>query len=152
MTAKYMLNQEKQLSGLAKNSFLKDFEIIANDSGKNINIQCSTGFYEAVAKPALSQLSEGFQNKIDTIFLECTESRSLIDMSGSLPGNLLKFKIYGPGVNPSPASLSIHLHHTQQKVQVQGGGKMSNNMTAASWFVQKVLKDIFITSAKKQEV
>ena len=151
LVTSYTLNQRKQLLGLAKNAKLVDFEILMNDNGRNLNIQCSTGFYEAVAKPSFSGLSTGYHNQVDSIFVECTEIRSLLDMASSLPGSLLKFKLYGPGVSPSPASLSVHLHHTQQKVQVQGGARLPDNMTAAAWFVHKVIKDIFITAAKTKK-
>ena len=148
LVAQYCLNQQRQLSGLYKHSFVNDFEIVTNDSGRNINIQCSTGFYEAVAKPSLSCLSTGFQTQVESILIECTESRNLVDLAANLPGLLLKFKAYGNGVFPTPASLSVHLHHTQQKVQVQGGAKMPSNITAAAWFVDKVLRERFIAEAR----
>ena len=150
LVAQYTLNQHKQLSGLHKHSLINDFEMVINDSGRNINIQCNTGFYEAVVKPSLSSLSTRFQAQVDTVLIECTESRNLVDMAANLPGLLLKFKVYGSGVSPSPASLSVHLHHTQQKVQVQGGASMPSNTTAAAWFVDKVLKDRFTMEARNK--
>ena len=152
LVANYSLNQNKQLVGLAKHSKLQNFEITINDNAKNVSIQCSTGFYEAVAKPAFASLSKGFQLEISSVLVECIEIRNTLDLSNSLPGSLLKFKLHGTGVTPVPASVSVHLHNTQQKVQLQGGAKMSDQSTAAVWFTQKILKQRFINEAQNKKL
>ena len=58
--APYILNKEKQISNLAKHANICNFEI-DRTGPHNTNIQCSTGFYEAVPKPALTTIKEGFR-------------------------------------------------------------------------------------------
>ena len=149
--AGFSLNKTKQLAGLSKHSSVQDFQVEINDSGRNVNIQCSTGFYEAVAKPAFSGLSQGFTHKTSNIFIECIETRNMLDNSNFISGILLRFSISGPGIVPLPASVSVHLHNTQQKVQLQGGAKMSDSTTSATWFLQHILKDRFIDNAKRRK-
>ena len=81
-------------------------------------IQCSTGFYEAVAKPALASLSRGLKHEISSILVECIEIRTTHDLSNSLPGSLFKFKLHGAGVSPVPPSVSVHLHIPNWDVNV----------------------------------
>ena len=148
IVAQYTLNEKKQLAGLNKNSKLDHFEIVCNDGGKNVILQCNTGFYEAVAKPAFSSISVGFQTQCGPIHVECIESRNTCDKAANLPGKLLRFKLYGHGIVSNPATLAVHLHHTQQKVQVQGGADMPDQSKVATWFVNNVLKDKFIAEAR----
>ena len=151
LVGNYSLNQNKQLAGLAKHSKLQDFDISVNDNDKNVNIQCSTGFYEAVAKPAFASLSKGFKVELSSVLVECDEIRATHDLSDSLSGVFLKFKLTGCGIRSVPASVSVHLHNTQQKVQLQGGTKMPDNNTAAVWFTQRVLKQRFSLEAKNKK-
>ena len=50
-TASFALNKDKQIESLVADTNLVDFKVIVNDDDKNVGIQCSTAFYEAVAKP-----------------------------------------------------------------------------------------------------
>ena len=135
---------------MVKHSKLQDFEIEINDNGNNVNVQCSSGFYEAVAKPAFSSLSHGFKLEIFSILVECVEIRKSCDLAGSQPGILLKFKLHGSNTAAS-ISVSVHLHHTQQKVQLQGGARMPGGETSAIWFTQNILKQRFNCEAKNKK-
>ena len=53
---------------------------------------------------------------------------------------VIHFKV---GQKECQESATVHLHHTQQKVQVQG--------RAAPWFVDSVLKERFESEAKDKE-
>ena len=75
----------------------------------------------------------------------------MMDKTNSVSGILLKFSLSGPGVHPQPAALSVHLHNTQQKVQLQGGAKMLDKTTSAIWFLQHILKERFIDNAKRKK-
>ena len=59
--------------------------------------------------------------------------------------------MYGAGIRPAPASVSVHLHNTQQKIQLQGGVRMADNNTAAVWFTQRVLKQRFSLEARDKK-
>ena len=135
--AGYSLNKMKQVSTLAKHASLPDF-IIQPTGPHNINIQCSTGFYEAVPKPSLTSIQVGQQSVVDLILVKCLESRMKKDRLGSNDNHVLRFLVHGRG------NAVLHLHHTQQLVQVQGN--------AAVWFVEHFLRELFISESKKKKL
>ena len=147
----YVLNKSKQVSGLLKHTKLSDFDFVTNDSGRNVTIQCSLGFYEAVAKPSFTTISAGFREIALGIIIECTEARVSYDQDSSISGFFLRFLLCGAGVLPDPAPLTVHLHHTQAKVQLQGGASMPDNNPAANWFVEHLLKERFKSEAKNKK-
>ena len=67
------------------------------------------------------------------------------------PRKLLKFIFSGPGCQPNPASLTIHLHHTQAKVQLQGGSKMPDDNIVTVWFIENFLRERFVRDAKDRK-
>ena len=137
--ATYTLNKEKQLSGLGKNTSLPDFTIDVTDD-KNASIHCSTGFYAAVARPSLSSLDGGFDTMIDGVSIKCVETTHGKDQLGRNINSVLRFKV---GSSGQCQSATVHLHHTQQHVQVQGG--------ATLWFVHHVLKDRFAKGSRNKK-
>ena len=147
----YSLNQHKQVQGLLRHSKLPDFDIIFNDSDRNATIQCSLGFYEAVVKPVFSTISTGFRDNILGINIECTEARVSRDQNDSIPGFFLRFILHGSGGQPDNVPLTVHLHHTQSKAQLQGGAKMPDGSSAVSWFIERILKDKLIREAKHKK-
>ena len=148
----YQLNQRKQVNQLARDTSIDDIEITTNDSDRNVNIQCSTGFYEAVAKPALSSMSTSFSHSVSGVNILCTVFRKTQDQNLSFPGLFLRFELSGVGVQPNPAPLSVHLHNTQRKVQLQGGGLMPDKSKAPVWFLENVLRNIFTDQARAKKV
>ena len=137
--APYTLNKEKQISNLAKHANICNFEI-ERTGPHNTNIQCSTGFYEAVPKPALTTIKEGFQATISGILINCTESRAKRDQIGRNDNHVLRFKVDLNGAS----NAVLHLHHTQQLVQVQG--------SASQWFVDNFLKHAFLSEAENKKL
>ena len=85
----YQLNQQKQLNNLVRDSKIVDYDITTNDNDRNVIIQCSVGFFEAVAKPALSSLSSSFSHSVSGISIQCTVVRKSQDLNQSTPGLLL---------------------------------------------------------------
>ena len=76
--APYILNRDKQMARLGKNSKIEDFTIEVTDP-TNVNIQCSTGFFIAVAKPSLTGLL-GYSATISWFPIRCYEdSTSKLD-------------------------------------------------------------------------
>ena len=146
--APYQLNQQKQVAQLVRDANIPDFDLVTNDQGRNVCLQCSVGFYEAVAKPAMSTLSTGFSHSVDGVSIRCTLIKKTQDRNNSIPGLLLRFELSGDHVNPSPAPLSIHLHNTQRKIQIQGGASMPNQATPPVWFVENILRERFLSQAK----
>ena len=137
--APYTLNKRKQITTLAKHSNLIDFNIDIT-SAHNTNIQCSAGFYEAVPKPALSAIYEGFRVTVSGTLVSCIESRVKKDQLGRHDNLVLRFLVATDG----GTTAVVHLHHTQQLVQVQG--------SASQWFVKNFLKHIFATEAESKRL
>ena len=148
LQAPYQLNKQRQVSKLLRDASIEDFEITNNDNDRNVCIQCSVGFYEAVSKPAISSLSTGFSQQVQGVSVKCTVFRKTLDQNESMSGLLLRFELSGQGISPNPAPLSIHLHNTQRKIQLQGGATMPDGSKIPIWFVEHLLKDIFQTQAK----
>ena len=138
--ADYTLNKNKQLNRLAKNATIPNFTIDINSS-TNATIQCSSGFYQLVAKPVLSSLLQPYF-LVSSTPIYCSDSLSpKLDQLNRNVNVVLHFKV---GDNESQESATVHLHHTQQKVQVQG--------LAATWFVKHVLKNKFASGAHEHEL
>ena len=148
----YQLNQHKQITKLARDSTIDNIEITVNDNNRNVNIVCSTGFYEAVAKPALSSMSTSYSHSVLGVSILCTVFRKTQDQNMSQPGLFMRFELSGPDVEPNPAPLSVHLHNTQRKVQLQGGGLMPDKSRAPVWFLENILKNIFTDQAKRKKI
>ena len=147
----YVLNQQRQIQGLLRNTMRKDFVLEINDNGRNVSIECSVGFYEAVAKPSFSTISCGFSHQAYGVNISCTEARESRDQASRVPALFVRFVLAGPDVQPDHAPLTVHLHHTQAKLQIQGGALMPDNNTAAIWFVKNLLKDRFVNEAKTKK-
>ena len=138
--APYTLNKEKQLSRLGRNATISAFNI-DETSPTNINIQCSSGFYQLVAKPTLSNLLVP-NLTVRGVPITCSDSITpKLDQMMRNVNAVLHFKVVLGG---QQESATVHLHHTQQKVQVQGRG--------APWFVENVLKETFEKGAKDREL
>ena len=152
LNVSYELNRQRQVGRLARDAVLPDFDISTNDNDRNVNIQCSVGFYEAVVKPAFSTLSSGSSFQVSGVLIKCTVFRTTQDRSSNSPGLFLRFELSGTDMNPNPAPLSIHLHHTQRKVQLQGGSSMPDRTSAPVWFVEHFLKPMFISQAESQNI
>ena len=139
-SAPYTLNIDKQMSRLAKNASISDFSI-ETTGPDNVNIQCSAGFYQLVAKPILSSLLVP-NLSVSGIPISCSDPISpKLDQLRRNVNAVLHFKV---GENDRQDSATVHLHHTQQKVQVQG--------LAAPWFVEHVLQKQFSSGAKDMEL
>lgn len=135
-------------SQLVRDATIADFDITTNDNDRNVCIQCSVGFYEAVVKPAVSSLNTGLSQQVLGVNVQCTVFRQTLDQNHSMSGSFLRFELSGEGVNPSPAPLSVHLHNTQRKLQLQGGATMPDMSRVPVWFVEYYLKGMFSSQAK----
>ena len=102
---------------------------------------CNQSFYEAVVRPAISDMSAGFTQQIHGRSVKCTSVRKTQDKSSNIPGLFLRFEVSGQDMCPNPAPLSVHLHNTQRKIQLQGGATMPNKTKLPVWFVENVLSE-----------
>ena len=96
-------------------------------------------------------LSTGFRHQVNGVCILCAVFRKTQDQGSAIPGLLLRFELSGDNVHPCPAPLSLHLHSSQRKLQIQGGATMPDNSKSPVWFVNNVLKIMFNEQAKAKE-
>ena len=70
-TATFALNRDKQVDRLGIDANLADFDVTINNNNENVSIQCSTGFYDTVAKPVICGLLKGSTISMQNISINC---------------------------------------------------------------------------------
>ena len=143
----FALNKEKQMENLAGDAKLSDFKKKINDDDKNVSIQCSAAFYDAVAKPVLCGLNQGTILTVGNIPIHCNHIDHNRDSSGYEYNRVLHI-ILGGGAQPNIGKVTVHLHHTKRHVQMQGSAKMPDGNFAPVWFLNSFIKDRFVSLAK----
>ena len=144
--AQFELNQAKQTAGIYRDALIQDFKVVHKDQDKNINIECSSGFYTQVAKPTICSLSQDYIPPILGFSIICTDITKNIDGSGHEYNITMFFKVCQD--NGNSRKVPIHVHHSKRLVQIQGGATMPDGLTAALWFSQNVLFGKFQVLAK----
>ena len=140
--APYILDHNKQISKLANDASIDDFEIVVSPTEHNVNIFCSTGFYSLVAIPSFSSISAEFSATVAGMNVSCFDITGKKDGAEAIVNTVYFFRL-GTGSKSSVAKVTIHLHHTQRKVQVQGGSLIDNRIRAGVWFVENFLLKTF---------
>ena len=141
-TESFALNKDKQIESLGADTNLANFEVIINDDEKNVGIQCSTAFYEAVAKPVMFGLSKGTTLNINSISIHCNHIDFNRDRNCYEYNRVLHVKL-GGNVEFSIGKVTIHLHHTKRLIQMQGGAIMPDGSRAPVWFLSVFIKERF---------
>ena len=134
----HSLNRERQVNKLVNNASKPPIQIEVNNSDSNVNIDCSPGFYDIIVRPSILTISKGFQIVCKNTTFELTSITPHEDLVGNVQSTVLKF-IYT--LDLMEHGLTLSLHHTTQRVQVQGGSKMSDGSKAAIFFFQHFLSD-----------
>ena len=146
-TATFSLNKDKQITSLGTDASLPDFEVTVNDNDKNVNIQCSTAFYDAVAKPVMCGLSKDATLNINNISISCNHIDYNRDSNCYEYNRVLHIKIGGIG-QFSIGKVTIHLHHSKRSIQMQGSAIMPDGSKAPVWFLNTFVKERFSKLAK----
>ena len=141
-TAPYSLNRKKQVSKLVTDASNQDYVINVSPTEQNVNVECSTGFYSLVVLPAFSAIFVGFSTTAANTGIQCYDITNKVDNSKSHVNTVLFFKLNTPNTSRSN-NVTITLHHTVRKVQVQGSSNINGNIRANVWFLQNVLLDMF---------
>ena len=128
-------------------SHLPDFEIMMNDSNKNVNVQCSSAYYEAVAKPVLCGLTKETSLNFNNISISCSHINYNRDKNGYEYNRVLHIVLTGGG-QASIGKVTVHLHHTTRLLQLQGSSVMPDGNTAPVWFLNTFVKERFTRIAK----
>ena len=118
----HSLNKEKQVQKLITNSSRDTINIEINNCDENINIDCSPGFFNLVVRPSLLAISEGFHIACKGTVFELRSITAQKDNNGTVQSTVVKFVLM---IDPMQR-LTVCLHHTTQRVQVQGGSVMSD--------------------------
>ena len=122
-TATFSLNKDKHINTLGTDTNLTNFAVTVNDDDKNVNIQCNTAFYDAVAKPVMCGLTKGTTLNINNISIFCTHIDFNRDNKCFEYNRVLHVKLGGSG-QFSIGKVTIHLHHTKRSIQMQGSALM----------------------------
>ena len=151
-TAPYNLNRDKQVSKLLSDAAIDDFTINVSPTEQNINIVCSTGFYSLVVLPTFSKVSVGYTTTAANVDIHCNDITGKVDSSKSNVNTVVFFKLNSTSSRTN--NVTITLHHTVRKVQVQGSSIMNNNIRANVWFLENVLLGFFteMSAAKSLDI
>ena len=150
-TARFTLNKEKQVLSLGADTKLADFDITVNDEDKNVLIQCSSAFYQAIAKPVLCGLEKQSTMNIENVPVTCHHIDYNRDRNGVEYNRVLHIHLGNSG-RLSVGKITVHLHHTKRSIQMQGGAKMPDHNTAPVWFLQFFIKARFKDLAASKRV
>ena len=147
--APYNLNRAKQVNKLANDASIKDYVINVSPTEQNVNIVCSTGFYSLVVLPAFSSLFIGYNSTAANVKIHCYDLTGKVDGSNANVNTVIFFKL-NPENSSRSNNVTITLHHTVRKVQLQGSSMVNNGTRANVWFLENILLRMFsIVSVSK---
>ena len=151
--ANFELNIAKQVAGISRDAKARDFTITSNDENRNINIECSSGFYAQVAKPTVYSLAQDhLQSPVNGCQISFDHLTKNLDSSGNEFNLTLFFKLKEK--RGRQLNVTVHTHHSTRLIQVQGGKPTLSKESAAQWFVKNILYDKFkfLANAKKLSI
>ena len=117
----------------------------------NVNLVCSNGFYSLVALPAFAHLNPGFSVYLDSLVLICYDMNNKVDSSNAIVNNVFFFRIESHS-KTMLGKVTVHLHHTARKVQIQGGSIVNNKKRACVWFLENYIIGHFRITSKEKAV
>ena len=142
--ATFALNKKKHMNNLKKDAVIEDYQVTFNNFNENVNIKCSSGFFLAVANPALLVLAkESFDvSRINNMDIQCMNNRISLDICDLQINNVYFFNIVDPTDKVIIANVTIHCHITTKLIQLQGS-KVIGGEKAPVWFFHNILKETF---------
>ena len=154
--ANYALNRTNLLQGLTKDAYSDkaDVSCEVKSFGENVNLQCNSGFFLAVAKPALSSFQAGSTMVVQGITCTMPDKPTLKkDTTGLYETLLLQFNLKTATI---PACVlgraAVHLHLTTRLIQIQGGQRMPDSTPIAIWFTDNVVLPLLRDQANTAKV
>ena len=100
--------------------------------------------------PAFSSLHPGFTKKKLDVTILVNDITGKVDGTSSNVNTVFFFKLNSD--NGKSNNVTITLHHTVRKVQVQGSSIISNNMRANVWFLENILSEMFRDASASKSV
>lgn len=149
-TVPYHINKDRQLSKIIDDADKPDIEIEVNNSAKNVNLHCNSGFYSEVALQTFAGFGVNFTKMVGTIQVKCIEHAPSLDQSQLVANLVCKFIINQH--TTQLGGVTIHLHNTTRNVQIQGGATMPDGNSAAIWFTVNCIKPWFENLAKNKRL
>ena len=144
----FILDRRKQVKKLGRDASVNDFDIVISNSSENVNIHCSVGFYTKVAIPFFESLAASASSYIGDVAITCHDVSQRTDATGAATTAVTSYRLSRH--EHRIGQVTVHLHHTTRNVQVQGKAKIIDNMKAAVWFVEYVMKDHFAEHSKSK--
>jgi hypothetical protein len=143
------LNTSKQIDKVIHDAALEPFTVEVNNSSKNVNIQCNSGSFIKVVKPSLLTLSTGFSLTVQNVICEFTALPPGLDLNGLLLNEQYKVKLrYTSQPLDIQANVTVTCHSSTRLLQIQSSG-LINDLQAAVWFTEFVIKTIFEKKASE---
>ena len=89
---------------------------------------------------------------LSLVILTCHDITNRTDATQASTVTVVMYRLYM--LTESIGQVTIHLHHTARKVQVQGGALLPDKTKAPIWFVEEVLKPQFeqLSQSQAQEI
>ena len=137
--APFRLNQKKQILKLRQDSLLTDFEIVVSPTEQSVSILCSTGFYTLVAVPAFTNTRVGTTHQVGDFTIHCYDVTGKIDDIGAAVNAVIFYRFTKTSDKTSAGGVTVHLHHTVRRLQVQGSTMVTHQSRASVWFVENFL-------------
>ena len=151
--APYLLDQEKQINKLGNDANKIDFELSVSPNEHSVSIICSTGSYSLIVIPTFSTITKGCSLTIDDSVVDCYDVINKVDKSNAIVNTVYFFRVTFPRLNKNnSAKVTVHLHCTTRRVQVQGGTFLSKGMRACIWFVEKMISKHFLEVSRSKAV
>ena len=111
---------------------------------------CSTGFYTLVAIPAFADTRVGTTHHVGSITMYCYDMAGRIDGIGASVNATIFFRLSNTIDKSSAGGVTIHLHHTVRRVQVQGSSMVTDHSRASVWFVENYLLGRFTAESQNK--
>ena len=147
LRAPFLLDRNKQLKKLGNDTMLKDFTITINNNDENVNVQCNTATYTLIAVPSFSDIRIDSDFEVSGIRVNCYRITGKVDDADSAVHAAIFLRLYDKQ-NMRQGDVTMHLHHTRRKIQLQGSAIMPNKSKAPVWFVDNVIYDRFSLLAR----
>ena len=150
--APYALNRDRLMENLASEASSDQPSVVVevNNAGGNVNLQCSPAFLNAIVMPTLLTLGFPYTRVVTNLVLSLASPPArYTDITGVTQYDLLQFTFSSNTLPPTLlGNISVHLHYTTRKLQVQGSTLTPDGRTAASWFTEAVLDPLLAARSK----
>ena len=143
----YNLNKVNQTKRLLENSLRSPVQI-RHGNYQNINgikhptsvtLDFNSGVYLAVIKPALENITEGWNTEMLQTVISCEEVSPRTDISGRKV--CTKLVMYLTESNQRNKAV-LHFYHTSSTLQVQGSSLMTSGSPTPVWFVDNFIQPL----------